>query len=158
MRVLVRVRPLLFHELETNKVCQADSQSNTLRVYDPRTRHDLLASYDVVIDEAGTQEDVFSHVSAYTGNFLNGYNCTIFAYGQTGTGKTHTMFGFGFSNAEEFEKLEQKKRRRKLRKGPKKAADLSNLQLQANEPTMDELYEINTMLNSSNRGLTPRLI
>jgi hypothetical protein len=25
---------------------------------------------------------------------LEGYNATIFAYGQTGTGKTHTMEGF----------------------------------------------------------------
>jgi len=24
---------------------------------------------------------------------LEGYNCTIFAYGQTGCGKTHTMMG-----------------------------------------------------------------
>lgn len=24
---------------------------------------------------------------------LAGYNCTVFAYGQTGTGKTHTMVG-----------------------------------------------------------------
>lgn len=24
---------------------------------------------------------------------LAGYNCTVFAYGQTGTGKTHTMIG-----------------------------------------------------------------
>ncbi len=23
-----------------------------------------------------------------------GYNCTVFAYGQTGTGKTHTMEGY----------------------------------------------------------------
>ena len=26
-------------------------------------------------------------------NILEGYNGTIFAYGQTGTGKTHTMTG-----------------------------------------------------------------
>ncbi len=25
---------------------------------------------------------------------LQGYNCTVFAYGQTGTGKTHTMEGY----------------------------------------------------------------
>ena len=25
--------------------------------------------------------------------FLDGYNVTLLAYGQTGTGKTHTMFG-----------------------------------------------------------------
>ena len=25
--------------------------------------------------------------------FLDGYNGTVFAYGQTSTGKTHTMFG-----------------------------------------------------------------
>lgn len=24
---------------------------------------------------------------------LGGYNCTVFAYGQTGTGKTYTMIG-----------------------------------------------------------------
>ena len=26
-------------------------------------------------------------------NILNGYNGTVFAYGMTGAGKTHTMFG-----------------------------------------------------------------
>lgn len=26
-------------------------------------------------------------------SFLTGYNCTFIAYGQTGTGKTHTVFG-----------------------------------------------------------------
>lgn len=25
--------------------------------------------------------------------FLNGMNCTVFMYGQTGAGKTHTLFG-----------------------------------------------------------------
>lgn len=32
-------------------------------------------------------------VSPLIEEVLNGYNCTVFAYGQTGTGKTHTMVG-----------------------------------------------------------------
>jgi len=36
---------------------------------------------------------VFAEASASIGAVLKGYNATIFAYGQTGTGKTHTMLG-----------------------------------------------------------------
>lgn len=32
-------------------------------------------------------------VSPLIEEVLLGYNCTVFAYGQTGTGKTHTMIG-----------------------------------------------------------------
>lgn len=32
-------------------------------------------------------------VSPLIEEVLAGYNCTVFAYGQTGTGKTHTMVG-----------------------------------------------------------------
>ena len=32
---------------------------------------------------------------------LDGYNGTILAYGQTSSGKTHTMFGEDLSNEEE---------------------------------------------------------
>lgn len=31
---------------------------------------------------------------------LNGFNATIIAYGQTGTGKTFTMEGYGTNNAD----------------------------------------------------------
>lgn len=32
-------------------------------------------------------------IKPIVGEVLTGYNCTVFAYGQTGTGKTHTMEG-----------------------------------------------------------------
>lgn len=32
-------------------------------------------------------------ISPLIAEVLAGYNCTVFAYGQTGTGKTHTMVG-----------------------------------------------------------------
>jgi len=42
------------------------------------------------------QQDVFNHaVVPLVNEVLDGYNCTIFAYGQTGTGKTYTMEGGG---------------------------------------------------------------
>jgi kinesin family protein 3/17 len=31
---------------------------------------------------------------------LEGYNATILAYGQTGTGKTHTMEGFKYNGGD----------------------------------------------------------
>lgn len=51
-------------------------------------------TFDCVYDESIKQEDIFAE-SAFPiiENILEGYNGTIFAYGQTGTGKTHTMAG-----------------------------------------------------------------
>ncbi|CAG5118969.1 unnamed protein product [Candidula unifasciata] len=55
-------------------------------------------SYDIVFTDIfrpeATQEDVFDGVAkGIIQSFLNGYNGTIFAYGQTGTGKTYTVEG-----------------------------------------------------------------
>ena len=44
-------------------------------------------------DEAA-QETIFNEIGEKNIEYLlNGYNCTIFCYGQTGTGKTHTILG-----------------------------------------------------------------
>jgi len=48
---------------------------------------------DGVVDEKGDQDKVFKMVGQdLVDSVLGGYNATVFAYGQTGTGKTHTMF------------------------------------------------------------------
>ena len=44
-------------------------------------------------DEAEQSEIYVETASPIIANVLEGYNGTIFAYGQTGTGKTHTMTG-----------------------------------------------------------------
>ncbi|KAJ2721046.1 hypothetical protein GGI07_004236 [Coemansia sp. Benny D115] len=50
--------------------------------------------YDGVFGPKATQEDVYEKiVSPILNEVMQGYNCTIFAYGQTGTGKTYTMEG-----------------------------------------------------------------
>lgn len=47
-----------------------------------------------VYGQYSTQEDVFNGaIVPIIDEVLQGFNCTVFAYGQTGTGKTHTMEG-----------------------------------------------------------------
>lgn len=51
-------------------------------------------TFDCVYDENTFQKDIFDETAfPIIENILEGYNGTIFAYGQTGTGKTHTMAG-----------------------------------------------------------------
>lgn len=48
--------------------------------------------FDNIFNEQADQESVFnSIVKPRIHNIIDGYNCTIFAYGQTGTGKSYTM-------------------------------------------------------------------
>ena len=57
-------------------------------------------TFDMVYDERSSQKDIFMETSfPITQNVLEGYNGTIFAYGQTGTGKTHTMAGLDLDKA-----------------------------------------------------------
>jgi kinesin family member 11 len=50
--------------------------------------------FDKVFSPAADQAIIFDDVvKPILGEMLTGYNCTIFAYGQTGTGKTYTMSG-----------------------------------------------------------------
>lgn len=51
-------------------------------------------TFDRAFGSDSKQVDVYTAVVApLIEEVLNGYNCTVFAYGQTGTGKTHTMVG-----------------------------------------------------------------
>lgn len=50
--------------------------------------------FDASLSESTTQEQVYAHAAQeIVRDVLEGFNGTIFAYGQTSTGKTHTMVG-----------------------------------------------------------------
>jgi Cdc6-like AAA superfamily ATPase len=58
--------------------------------------------FDHVYDDVASQEEIyFNTARASVCSALEGYNATIFAYGQTGTGKTFTMEGFKYSLTDE---------------------------------------------------------
>merc|ERR1712070_1203632 len=50
-------------------------------------------SFDSVFGPEESQDHVFEDVESLLESVLDGYNVTIFAYGQTGAGKTWTMTG-----------------------------------------------------------------
>ena len=51
-------------------------------------------TYDAVLTPDTTQESAYEKVGRETiSDFMNGFNCTIFAYGQSGSGKTFSMVG-----------------------------------------------------------------
>ncbi|KAL7268364.1 tubulin-dependent ATPase kip3 [Rhizina undulata] len=55
---------------------------------------DMRFGFDKVFDENTTQEDVYQATAKpLLDNVLDGFNATVFAYGATGCGKTHTISG-----------------------------------------------------------------
>ncbi|RKP15245.1 P-loop containing nucleoside triphosphate hydrolase protein [Piptocephalis cylindrospora] len=55
---------------------------------------DIRYGFDRVLDEDSTQEQVFEGTTkGLISGVLNGFNATVFAYGATGCGKTHTISG-----------------------------------------------------------------
>lgn len=54
-----------------------------------------VAAYELpaVFGPTASQEEVYAFVRPVVLSFLGGYHGTVFAYGQTGAGKTHTMQG-----------------------------------------------------------------
>jgi hypothetical protein len=57
--------------------------------------------FDKVFGGDSTQSQVFSEVQGMVSSVLDGYNACIFAYGQTGAGKTYTMGSKGGGGGDE---------------------------------------------------------
>jgi hypothetical protein len=56
--------------------------------------NDHTYAYDAVVGSEKSQEDTFNVGAKSTvASFMDGFNGTIFAYGQSGSGKTFTMLG-----------------------------------------------------------------
>ncbi len=61
-------------------------------------RKEIRYTFDTVLDESSTQTDVFEATcKPLIPKTLEGFNATVFAYGATGCGKTHTITGIPFS-------------------------------------------------------------
>lgn len=98
VQVAVRCRPINAEERKAghSTVVTCDSENKAIKVaYGPAGKKFMKSfNFDKVFGMYSRQEEVFnSMVKPIVEESLAGFNCTIFAYGQTGTGKTHTMEG-----------------------------------------------------------------
>ena len=98
IQVVVRLRPMnaLEERHGTLPVVTARTAEKTVTVVRGKGRKQQRSSYtfDDVFSAFATQEEVFdATVRPVVADVLRGFEATVFAYGQTGTGKTHTMEG-----------------------------------------------------------------
>lgn len=98
VQVVVRMRPLNERELKGNTlpVVTASTEKKEIVVIKGSGNRQQRTTYnfDNVLGTQSSQEDVFEQtIQPVIADVLGGFECTMFAYGQTGTGKTHTMEG-----------------------------------------------------------------
>jgi len=92
----VRCRPLNNSEKAQRSYSVVDTpNSREITVKEkPQSSMTKTFQFDKVFGVKSKQIDVYrSVVEPLIGQVMSGYNCTVFAYGQTGTGKTFTMEG-----------------------------------------------------------------
>ncbi|XP_003961325.2 kinesin-like protein KIF22 [Takifugu rubripes] len=96
VRVAVRLRPFLAQPDERDDgPCVRGLDSQNLEIINWRNATESVKyHFDAFYGEKTTQQEVFlSSVKPILPHVLNGQNASVFAYGPTGAGKTHTMLG-----------------------------------------------------------------
>lgn len=115
IRVAIRVRPFSTRELESNQKSIIRVLDETNILFDPEDDQDefffhgakvkhrdltrrinkkLTMSFDQVFDTDCQNSNVYEGcLQPMIKSLMDGYNCSIFVYGATGAGKTHTMLG-----------------------------------------------------------------
>ena len=96
VKVAIRIRPLNEREISENTTKCVSIVESKIILLDSKPESRSF-TYDNVAGDEVSQEEVFEIVGkSITSSCLRGYNGTIFAYGQTGAGKTYTIQGEGY--------------------------------------------------------------
>ena len=100
IRVVARIRPSQPHELSKDIIVHPASSTpatpaTLIKIPNPKNAsEDFTFAFSGVYGPEASQQEVFDNEIAPTIKHLfGGFDVTIFAYGVTGTGKTHTMRG-----------------------------------------------------------------
>ncbi|KAF2896660.1 hypothetical protein ILUMI_09509 [Ignelater luminosus] len=100
VQVVVRCRPISQKESDSGctTVVNVFPSRGVIEVQNPNAKSEnektKMFTYDAVYDMSSTQQSIYDEtVRPLVASVLEGYNGCVFAYGQTGTGKTYTMEG-----------------------------------------------------------------
>ena len=96
VRVLCRVRPTTAEEQTRGERVVAIQGAQRLRLQNAAEyvgEHEASWAFDAAYDTDASQAQVYESIQPITQDVLRGFHATVFAYGQTGAGKTHSMFG-----------------------------------------------------------------
>ena len=92
-KIILRIKPKTEDEyLEQNKIYEI--KDNNIIEFHGSKNNSKMFLFDYIFNEDSSQSDIFE-ISAkeICDSLFEGYNGTIFAYGQIGSGKTYTMLG-----------------------------------------------------------------
>ncbi|XP_070565590.1 kinesin-II 95 kDa subunit-like [Ptychodera flava] len=99
VKVVVRCRPMNEKEVAAghDRVVDMDVKKGVITISNPKASHGEAPrqfTFDAVYDWNSKQQGLYDETfRVLVDSVLEGFNGTIFAYGQTGTGKTFTMEG-----------------------------------------------------------------
>jgi len=98
IKCFVRCRPLNEKEKELGVGCITISEESKTILIDNKSDYKPCENKSYTMDHIfygdSKQEEIFDMLAIpILKGFFQGFNCTVFAYGQTGAGKTHTMLG-----------------------------------------------------------------
>lgn len=92
IKVAVRVRPPIEREIKNGENPIWKTRENT--IYMESGKINTLHTFDHVFDSSSTNLEVYQkYCHPIVESVMLGFNGTIFAFGQTASGKTHTMMG-----------------------------------------------------------------
>ena len=94
IKVCCRFRKEFDHSNDEYDAWDFDEENATIYYGERNTKTEKKWKYDYILLPECTQEQMYEKVAKKTViDFTEGYNGTIFAYGQSGSGKTYSMLG-----------------------------------------------------------------
>ncbi|KAH7661194.1 Minus-end-directed kinesin ATPase protein [Dioscorea alata] len=153
IRVFCRCRPLSSEETAEGASMAIDfefAKDGELSVKAAHGAHKKAFKFDAVFSPEEDQEKVFERTSPLVTSVLDGYNVCIFAYGQTGTGKTFTMEGTEAARGVNYRTLEELFRIIKERQGQY----LYEITVSVLEVYNEQIHDL--LLSGSQPGMTAK--